>query len=97
MSWNSTNDFAVELVSSTGAKGDTGATGPVGASGATGATGPAGPTGAAGVTVASNYSNTSVSVSTTSDVVWVTTFTPSDTTRVVGSTHCEATGLTITN
>ena len=32
-------------------------------------------------------SNTSVSVSTTSNVVWVNTFTPSDPSRVVGSTH----------
>lgn len=42
-------------------------------------------------------SNTSVSVTTTSNVIWVNTFTPSDTSKVAGSTHCESTSLTILN
>lgn len=42
-------------------------------------------------------SNSSISVSATSNVIWVNTFTPSDPSRVVGSTHCESTSLTIVN
>ena len=42
-------------------------------------------------------SNTTIKVTTSASVIWETTFTPSDPTTVVGSTHCESTSLTIVN
>jgi hypothetical protein len=41
--------------------------------------------------------NTSVTVSASTTVSWLVTYTPSNTTFISGSSHCEVTSLTITN